>query len=752
MGDDKKAVKVAIPIDTGRGDPAAESRKRITAIIGNAYTPATEDDVIPEFFTAPDDKYKILQIVAKGGMKLILKVREENTGRIMAMAVLPNAAIKPKEALRFIHEAQITANLEHPNIVPIHDIGINSSGETFFTMKYLSGEDLAAIIDKLYMKDPLYAKKFDLRTRLEIFRKVCDAVAFAHSRGVLHLDLKPENVKVGSFGEVLLIDWGLAKVLGDQEANGKEADHRFPDFDKPLDLGADQNFPLLDRDPSTVDGVAKGTPGYMSPEQAAGKNSERSRLTDVYALGGILYSLLAFRKPIEGDDFKQVLKNTIAGSIVPPRERAPENMIPKALDAVAMKALSTNPKDRYQSVLELRMEVDAFLGGFATKAEEAGTVTHLLLLLKRHRAVGVIILVFTVFLMAVAGMWMAQRLKEFTTWGNAVDISPRTDSQLYEKWICDKGAWKLRERSLWTEAPEGKEDTENVIYYGKPIYGNMAIEFNVLTEREDDFVPSGCVGVLMFADLSTNDLYDIEIGAKGNTALCIQRGKNVLTSKFFKMNPGASYHVRAEKEDDWIRLYVNGKLQLSARDVFHLDGGCSGFRVHGGGKLISNIKIYQKNAPELVSPLKEGDAFYNRSRIHSGEIRENYLRDALDSYTKVYESHKGRDLGYKALFKRAYVYAELSKFENAANDINTLKAWQPSYEFLLFEGDMWFRAGKYKLAYDAYSELLEKYPVERAISVSNIMEKIGSPVFADASAELARDFRYLIEKYKEPDR
>ena len=267
----------------------------------------------------PQERYKFIRTIGFGGMKGVLLVFDQDTGREIAMAIMPDFRERPKADLeRFVREAKLTAKLEHPNIVPVHDIGIDASGSPYFTMKYLHGQSLAAMLRKLAKGDPETVSHYGLARMLQIFIRICNAIEFAHSQGICHLDLKPENVNLGDFGEVLVLDWGLARSL------------------RPAVFGGIYAPNDLDQPPA---GRVKGTPGYMAPEQAAGKNSQKSFRTDVYALGAILYSILTYCNPLEG-----VFRRTVTGELPPPSEVAPDDRyIPGALEAICLKAMAVQP-------------------------------------------------------------------------------------------------------------------------------------------------------------------------------------------------------------------------------------------------------------------------------------------------------------------------------------------------------------------------------------------------------------------------
>ena len=373
-------------------------------------------------------KYKIGDVVTSGGMGAILDAKDTNLRRDVAMKVLldPDDATK-EDILRFIEEAQVTSQLEHPSIVPIHELGVDGSGNVFYTMKLIHGVTLEHMLAQIKKGDEETIKEYSLGRLLNVFQRVCDAVAFAHSKQVIHRDLKPENVMIGEYGEVQVMDWGIAKVLPGRK--GKRVVAKKPKTrDRLKPVAPHPAVESLRADPSvvspedadvlkTMSGAIMGTPGYMAPEQAMGETEHLDERTDIYALGAILYSMLTLHPPITGDDVDKVLRKVVRGRIPHPsrynptggmrwkpddKERtktgAPEDIplahcpnktIPDSLSAVAMKALSLKQTHRYQSVTALQADIEAYQHGFATSAERAGLGRQLGLLLKRNKAVSI---------------------------------------------------------------------------------------------------------------------------------------------------------------------------------------------------------------------------------------------------------------------------------------------------------------------------------------------------------------------------
>lgn len=328
-----------------------------------------KEGLSPLFSTleASEKRYLDPELINSGGMKTISRVFDAVTGRYIAMAKLHEGA--PKETYDpFICEARLTGLLEHPNIISIHDMGIDEDQTPFFTMELKQGDDLRKIISQKHSGNLEYLEKYPLNSVLEIFLKVCDAIAYAHSKGVVHLDIKPGNIQVGEFGEVQVCDWGLGKIIGKQDSSSN-VEMFNPDWLNSM----------------TLTGEIKGTPGYMAPEQVK-DGKEKNETTDIYALGCLLYTILTNSSPIDGGT-DEILEVTTTGRMIPPAQRFPKLNVPHSLSAVVMKAVSLDQHERYDSVVALRKEVYNYLAGFATSAENASFLRGLTLLYKRNKLI-----------------------------------------------------------------------------------------------------------------------------------------------------------------------------------------------------------------------------------------------------------------------------------------------------------------------------------------------------------------------------
>ncbi len=298
-------------------------------------------------------RYRKVRDHAEGGLGIVYVAHDEELRREVALKeIKPEYADNPASQSRFLREAEITGGLEHPGIVPVYGLGAYDDGRPFYAMRFIKGDSLKDAIaafhaDEALKKDP-GARALALQKLLRRFLDVCNAIAYAHSRGILHRDLKPDNVMVGRYGETLVVDWGLAKAVG---RSGDDGYGPLPE--STVLYTSSSNLA------ETLPGSVIGTPAYMSPEQAAGRLDLLGPASDVYSLGATLYTLLTGRVPFAGKDRFEIYRKVERGEFPRPREASP--WLDPALEAITLKAMALRPVDRYPSPKALADDIERWL-------------------------------------------------------------------------------------------------------------------------------------------------------------------------------------------------------------------------------------------------------------------------------------------------------------------------------------------------------------------------------------------------------
>ncbi len=347
--------------------------------------------------------HQLVSVLGRGAMGEVYVALDPELNRSVAIKLLdPRRAADPSFLRRFIHEVQVTAQLDHPGIVPVYGLDTREDGRVGYSMRIVRGRTLreyfnaiAAFHEKKKKPDERHA----LPARLLIFLDLCNAIHYAHSRGVIHRDLKPPNIMIGEFGEVLVMDWGIAKVLhrGEEPTTASEYGASLPD--------------------ETIDGEAIGTPTYMAPEQAQGKNREIDGRTDQFALGLILFEMLTVERAYTGANVAHLLMRASNGDKNPLKHKYGEH-IPRELKAIVNKATEVDPQRRYASVEALAEDIRRYLRDEAVLASPDGLVQKASRWISRHRqavltsvmlAIGLSIAVAGV---ALAGVVLAFRVVE----------------------------------------------------------------------------------------------------------------------------------------------------------------------------------------------------------------------------------------------------------------------------------------------------------------------------------------------------
>jgi serine/threonine-protein kinase len=339
-----------------------------------ASTPSSPGHVLlstSEHGSDSRDRYTLTRLHATGGIGRVWLAHDPRLGRDVALKeLLPERAGRPETWARFLKEAQVTGQLEHPGIVPIYEVGQRPDDRVpFYTMRFVRGRTLAEAAAAYHARlDGNETKPSELRELIGAFVGVCNAVAYAHSRGVIHRDLKPQNIVLGDFGEVIVLDWGLARL---NDSANPEDEQAGPSIESSSDIEA------------TSQGQILGTPAYMAPEQAEGNVDLLGPTTDVYGLGAILYEILTGRAPFGGAQTQEVLRRVLHEPPTPPRSLSA--CAPRPLEAICLKALSKKPQQRYQTAKELAGDVQRWLADESVSAYREPLTVRAARWVKRHR-------------------------------------------------------------------------------------------------------------------------------------------------------------------------------------------------------------------------------------------------------------------------------------------------------------------------------------------------------------------------------
>ena len=304
------------------------------------------DELLPRAWKSGSLKYDELKPLSEGGTAKLYLTEDLNLHRRVAYKSLhQDLQDSDIETQRFVREARVTANIQHPGTVPVYELGRDRAGQLFFTMKRVIGQDLRQILLDLKHEVPSAVEKFPLPRLLDILIQVSQTIAYAHSVGVVHRDLKPANIIVGKFGEVYVLDWGLAKVLGE-----KSLAQELGTQGQPTDLSL------------TRSGMHYGTPMYMTPEIARGL-SDLDEKSDIFSLGILLFEMLTLETFLEGKDITEIKKKLLEEPYRLPREVKPERRISRDLQAICMKALHRSRGHRYSNATLFLEDLQRFRHG-----------------------------------------------------------------------------------------------------------------------------------------------------------------------------------------------------------------------------------------------------------------------------------------------------------------------------------------------------------------------------------------------------
>jgi serine/threonine protein kinase/WD40 repeat protein len=425
----------------------------------------------------PIERYQRPREIARGGMGSIQRVWDSDLRRYLVMKVMlqpgdrdPSASGRPpdsRQLTRFLEEAQITGQLDHPAIVPVHDLGLDQDGRLYFTMPLVKGQDLGAVIRDLRKGEG----DWTVGRLVSALLKAMEAVSFAHNRGVIHRDLKPENIMVGRFGEVYVMDWGLARVLTGDERDVAESLGKPKTTIELLQQRRKRRQAARELEPQTVrtdrsddsrgrtssvatlDGDMIGTPGYMSPEQARGERREIGPRADVWSMGAVLYQVLTgympYNDPQSRSTTTSLIERVLNDRPVPVSKLAPPET-PQELVAICEKAMAWEPDQRYGTMVEMTADVQAFLEGRVVSAYDTSALAQVRTWIKRNQLAAGLIATILLGTLLGAGLMFVQQER------NLVRLSEEQAKLEEEKVRADEQAELAREQAALAKTKEAE--------------------------------------------------------------------------------------------------------------------------------------------------------------------------------------------------------------------------------------------------------------------------------------------------------
>ena len=488
--------------------------------------------------------YDILSVLGEGGMGTVYLAHDPVLDRDVALKVLRPDVFSAEFAERLSEEAIVTGRLAHPGIVPVHQLGYDKTWGPWYTMKLVQGRPLSDILEGLRERKPREEEAWPLTALLSAFARVCEAMAFSHFNDVVHRDLKPGNIMLGEFGEVLVLDWGLARTLGEKRKRGET---------KQIVAPAEGGL--------TRDGIIVGTPGYMSPEQAAGMGTLVGPPSDVYSLGTILYEILTLQPPVDTSDPDEALRATLKGEITPVHKRGPGRFAPRALCQIVEHAMDADPARRYPSARELARAMDEFLAGRVP--------------------------------------WR--------------DVS---EGRGAEAWDQVSGRWSRKGRDLVC----GGGQSARIVAVPR-VTGDIRLEFT-LSADVDRSTWEASVWLAIRGGFSLEG-YQIRLaaGPEGRVEF-IRHGVAAVRRLDIRLAARTRYRILVLREGDRISLTINGVRALEYRDLFPLRGDRVGLSCDDEGASFRDVKLEGRGAPLQLTFLALPDKLYQLGKI--SEAREMY--------------------------------------------------------------------------------------------------------------------------------
>lgn len=647
-------------------------------------------DLVPD--PPPDgSRYQVTGTLGKGATARVYAVRDHALNRTVAVKLLHRRNEEMSGVkTRFFREARTGAMLEHPGIVPVYDVGTTGKQQVYFSMRNVSGCSLGEAIRSFCDGGDVPSDFATVDGRVRVFLKLCDALAYAHSRGFIHQDIKPDNVMLGRFGEVLLLDWGSS--TNRTESPGGQGAGLF------------------------------GTPAYMSPEQARRERADER--SDIYCLGATLFHALFMRHPTWADEPEEFWEKKRAGALDLPTSGERRTM-PKSLVAITLKALEPDPNQRYQSIEELASDLKRYHAGESVSAYTENPLEAAQRWYRHNRRVFWIGVIAAAAITTAVGVIFRQRILERLTWRlvYSEDFTDVGSSELPRRWdafisrdwekvspasLGDSSAWTVENGKLHGRNHVG---AFNNLTFGTPVKGDIRVEWSARALRRP-----GDLNCYLGPDRQSGLTF--HVGGFDNPrrfALTKGRAQHMLdmVDHTFAIERNTVYRFRMEREGRHVRFFVNGTIVIDYVDAgagTAPSGTLFGFEVNKGNHIVlDDIRVYHHPLPRRITPVAAVDQYY----------RDGLYARALEKYRQLTRTWSEREVAEPALFRQATCLLHLDSLQQAQHIFYTFEKRYPRSE--LVPNSMAERAsiamarGDSTEARAIYDRMVEHYPDHPAL-------------------------------------
>lgn len=674
---------------SGRSMQSAQAQRRAQII--EAFE--QEHALDPLFAPHADLVLERKEQLGVGGMGEVYRVFDKRLGRHAALKILRQDKESKERLSRFLREGEITARLEHPAIPPVYEAGTNSAGQHYILMKVIEGQSLGERIRAIH-KNERPAMEL-LRPLLEAMIPVCEAIAYAHNQGILHRDLKPDNIMLGEFGEVMVMDWGIARDLNDDRGSLESLD------------AIQVEDSELEKEGLTLDGAVIGTPGYMPPEQANGQSVSPG--ADVFALGAILTTILTGAGPVRGATPFKLIVSTIKGEIESPRDRHPG--VPKALNAIVEKALHPQLSERFTSVEDLSRELKAYLAGMNVSVYRYSLGERLTNLL--GRSPGLVLGLFAGTLMlAISGVLGVQtyntqlreddakRLKEtFEKRLKRLETSQKNFALALD--LARRGARREEVRETIRLALENSDRSLDQLLFAARIYeeGKLYREALALLNEATERYPPAYQALYAIHKLTTRQ--NLSTGFASTEALeklirlAKERGES---NEYTLLSDGIEKHNQ-QKYEEAIRIF--DKIQSSTKNhkMMFTFRGASNIALERFDRAFVDLNRALSHDPLDATALHYRGICYERSQDDD---------NAFDDFSRSLKLRPDQATLY---VRRGLIWERKGKLDNALQDIERAIALNPKNpEYYKNKGALLVKNGQANQAIPAFDTMLSLAP------------------------------------------